>query len=110
MNSLVCRPDRPDHPAAVMRGDDVRAASDSVAFADLIEPDLVGLEGSSRLTRLLSAQAAQLLRPMALRVPVCSFEAVCRAVQAELASASCFRRVDEPARAARRRRGCRWRS
>ena len=84
VNSLVCRPYRHVHPAAVMRSDAVQAASDSVAFADLIERDLLGLEGSSTLTRLLSAQAAQPLRPMALRVQVRSFEAVCRAVEAKL--------------------------
>jgi DNA-binding transcriptional LysR family regulator len=44
----------------------------------------VGLEGGSTLTRLLEAQAAVLLRPMALRVQVRSFEAVCRAVEAKL--------------------------
>jgi len=36
------------------------------------------------LTRLLTEQAAQHMRPMALRVQVRSFEAVCRAVQAQL--------------------------
>jgi DNA-binding transcriptional LysR family regulator len=44
----------------------------------------VGLEGSSTLTRLLTAQASSQLRPMALRVQVRSFEAVCRAVEAQL--------------------------
>ena len=53
-------------------------------FAELLERDLVGLEGGSTLTRLLEAQAALLLRPMALRVQVRSFEAVCRAVEARL--------------------------
>jgi DNA-binding transcriptional LysR family regulator len=55
-----------------------------VAFEDLLERDLVGLEGSSTLTRLLIAQASNLMRPMALRVQVRSFEAVCRAVEAQL--------------------------
>ena len=62
----------------------MRSPASSVAFADLLERDLVGLEGSSTLTRLLTAHAAQLLRPMALRVQVKSFEAVCRAVEARL--------------------------
>lgn len=46
--------------------------------------DLVGLESSSALMRLLQTQAAQLLRPMALRVQMRSVEAVCRAVPARL--------------------------
>jgi DNA-binding transcriptional LysR family regulator len=44
----------------------------------------VGLEGGSSLTRLITAQATHEMRPMALRVQVRSFEAVCRAVEAEL--------------------------
>lgn len=80
---LWCRPYRHDRLAAVMRADEA-PPGDTVAFADLLERDLVGLEGSSTLTRLLTAQAAQQLRPMALRVQVRSFEAVCRAVEARL--------------------------
>ena len=82
-NGLWCRPYRRDRLAAVLRRDDPLDGPEA-AFADLIERDLVGLEGSSTLTRLLTAQAAGLMRPMALRVQVRSFEAVCRAVQAEL--------------------------
>ena len=80
---LWCRPYRSDHLAAVLRDDDVLRGT-AIAFADLLERDLVGLEGSSTLTRLLTAQAAQQMRPMALRVQVRSFEAVCRAVEARL--------------------------
>lgn len=80
---LVCRPYRHDQLAAVLRRDDTLAGR-PVAFADLLERDLVGLEGGSTLTRLLAAQAAELQRPIALRVQVRSFEAVCRAVEARL--------------------------
>ncbi|MEY5099403.1 MAG: HTH-type transcriptional regulator GltC [Pseudomonadota bacterium] len=83
VDGLWCRPYRSDRLAAVMRADDALDGT-TVAFADLLERDLVGLEGNSTLTRLLTAQAAQHLRPMALRVQVRSFEAVCRAVQARL--------------------------
>jgi DNA-binding transcriptional LysR family regulator len=82
-SGLWCRPYRHDRLAAVLRRDDPLDAQ-AVAFADLIERDLVGLEAGSTLTRLLTAQAAELMRPMALRVQVRSFEAVCRAVQAQL--------------------------
>ncbi len=75
---------RHDQLAAVMCKDDELGARSPLAFADVLERDLVGLEGSSTLTRLLEAHAAQLMRPMALRVQVRSFEAVCRAVEARL--------------------------
>ncbi|MFW2357249.1 LysR family transcriptional regulator [Hydrogenophaga sp.] len=55
-----------------------------VFFSDLLEHDMVGLEGGSTLTRLLEARATELMKPMALRVQVRSFEAVCRAVEAGL--------------------------
>ena len=80
---LHCRSYRRDQLAAVLRSDDEMAGA-PVAFADLLERDLVGLEGGSTLTRLLTAQAATLQRPIALRVQVRSFEAVCRAVEARL--------------------------
>lgn len=80
---LWVRPYRSDQLAAVMRADDPLDGR-QLAFADLLERDLVGLEGGSTLTRLLTAQAAQQMRPMALRVQVRSFEAVCRAVEARL--------------------------
>ena len=83
VQGLASRPYRSDHLAAVMRQDEP-LGGDAIAFADLLEHDLVGLEGSSTLTRLLTAQASTQVRPMALRVQVRSFEAVCRAVEAQL--------------------------
>lgn len=83
VGGLWCRPYRSDRLAAILPADDP-LDGESVAFTDLLERDLVGLEGGSTLTRLLAAQAARHLRPMALRVQVRSFEAVCRAVQAGL--------------------------
>ncbi len=83
IGGLWCRPYRNDRLAAILPADDV-LSGENVAFEELLERDLVGLEGSSTLTRLLTAQATQALRPMALRVQVRSFEAVCRAVVARL--------------------------
>lgn len=74
---------RHDQLAAVLREDDAQEGS-CIAFTDLLERDLVALEGSSTLTRLLESHAAGLMRPIALRVQVRSFEAVCRAVDARL--------------------------
>jgi DNA-binding transcriptional LysR family regulator len=83
LSGLWHRPYRSDRLAAVMRRDDP-LEGDSIAFAELLDRDLVGLEGGSTLTRLLAAQATEQVRPMALRVQVRSFEAVCRAVEARL--------------------------
>jgi DNA-binding transcriptional LysR family regulator len=80
---LWCRPYRTDRLAAVLRADDPLQAQE-VAFTELLDRDLVGLEGGSTLTRLVTAQAARLMKPMALRVQVRSFEAVCRAIEAGL--------------------------
>ncbi len=80
---LWSRPYRNDRLAAILPADDP-LDGEAVAFEELLERDLVGLEGSSTLTRLLTAQATQAMRPMALRVQVRSFEAVCRAVVARL--------------------------
>jgi DNA-binding transcriptional LysR family regulator len=81
VTGLWVRPYRSDQLAAVLRDDDPNCG-DQLSFTDLLERDLVGLEGGSTLTRLLEAQAASLMQPMALRVQVRSFEAVCRAVEA----------------------------
>jgi DNA-binding transcriptional LysR family regulator len=83
LGGLVSRPYRHDQLAAVLPRDDPLAAG-PVRFEDLLERDLVGLEGGTTLTRLLSTQAAALQRPIALRVQVRSFEAVCRVVEARL--------------------------
>jgi DNA-binding transcriptional LysR family regulator len=83
LSGLWHQPYRSDRLAAVLRASDP-LQGDSISFAELLERDLVGLEGGSTLTRLITAQATQAMRPMALRVQVRSFEAVCRAVEAEL--------------------------
>lgn len=55
-----------------------------VYFADLLEHDLVVLEEDSTITRSLKEHAAELMKPITLRVQVRSFEAACRAVEAGL--------------------------
>lgn len=77
-------PYRQDQLAAVLRQGDLLGARQPLGFADLLERDIVGLESGSALTRLLAQEAARLLRAMAMRVQVRSFEAVCRAVEAGL--------------------------
>ncbi len=53
----------------------------AVAFADVLEHDLVGLDRTSALTRFLADKAARTGRPMRLRVQLRSFDAVCRLVE-----------------------------
>lgn len=79
---LATLPYRHDQLAAV--APPKLALPERVTFSDLLDHDLVGLEGGSSLTRLLEAHATGLMKPMALRVQVRSFEAVCRAVEAGL--------------------------
>jgi DNA-binding transcriptional LysR family regulator len=62
-----CAPYRSDQLAAVMPKRDTTPGK-SVAFVDLLERDLVGLEAGSTLTALLTAHAAQQGHSMALRV------------------------------------------
>ena len=83
VQGLWVKPYRNDQLAAVLKANDVLNVK-SVEFSELLERDLIGLEAGSTLTRLLTEKAAQFMHPMALRVQVRSFEAVCRAVQAEL--------------------------
>ncbi|NBQ91535.1 MAG: LysR family transcriptional regulator [Betaproteobacteria bacterium] len=83
VSGLHVQPYRGDQLAAVVREDDA-VPTDGLTFADLLDRDLIGLEGTSTLTRLLADQAALMMRAMVLRVQVRSFEAVCRAVEARL--------------------------
>ena len=76
-------PYRQDRLCAVVRQDDAFNGLE-MSFIDLLERDLVGLEGNTSLTRLLEAQASQLHHRMALRVQVRSFDAVCRSIEAGL--------------------------
>ena len=62
----------PAHPIANRR---------AVAFAEVLDHDLVGLDRSSALQRFLSAKAAALGRTTRLRVQLRSFDGVCRLVE-----------------------------
>jgi DNA-binding transcriptional LysR family regulator len=83
VQGLHAVPYRGDQLAAIVRHDE-DLPTQGLRFEDLLDRDLIGLEGSSALTRLLAAQAAQLMRAMVLRVQVRSFDAACRAVEARL--------------------------
>ena len=53
-------------------------------FVDVLDDDLIALESSSAMMRLLTEQAVIAERTLHLRAEVRSFEAVCRMVQAGL--------------------------
>src|SRR4051812_34693466 len=56
----------------------------SLAFAELLDHDMVGLESSTVISQILLREAARAGRPLRLRVQVKSFDVVARLVQAGL--------------------------
>lgn len=78
---LASFPYRKDRLVAVVpRGHELRARK--VPFAQILKYDLVGLDGTAAMMRLLGSAAAEAQQPMRLRIQVKSFEAVCKLVQA----------------------------
>ncbi len=80
---LRCRPYRADQLVAVVpRGHPLRGRR--ARFADLLDYDLVGLEGNTAMSQLLEDAAVGAGKPLRLRIQVKSFEAVCRMIEAGL--------------------------
>jgi DNA-binding transcriptional LysR family regulator len=79
--ALETYPFRQDRFVAVAAIGHPLGSAASVAFADVLEHDLVGLDRTSALTRFLADKAARTGRPMRLRVQLRSFDAVCRLVE-----------------------------
>jgi DNA-binding transcriptional LysR family regulator len=75
---------RTDRIAIVMPESHPLAKVAQMKFADVLEDDLIALESSASMMRLLAEQAVIEERTLHLRVQVRSFEAVCRMVQAGL--------------------------
>lgn len=73
-----------DHIAVVMRADHPLASVPHLRFDDVLEDDLVALEGGSSMMRLVAEQAVIAHRTLQLRAEMRSFEAVCRMVQVGL--------------------------
>ncbi len=70
-----------DRIAVVMPIEHRLARAPKMSFNDVLEEDLVALEGGSSMMRLLAQQAVIAEKTLQLRVEVRSFEAVCRMVQ-----------------------------
>lgn len=81
---LETRNYRTDRIAVVMRASHPLASVPEMKFADVLDDDLIALESSASMMRLLTEQAVIEERTLQLRVQVRSFEAVCRMVQAGL--------------------------
>lgn len=80
---LISFPYKRDQLVAVVpRGHEFRARK--APFVRLLKYDLVGLDSSAAMMRLLSSAALQAEQPLRLRMQVMSFEAVCKLVQAGL--------------------------
>ena len=78
LTSFVYKTDR--LVAVVPRNHEVRVRK--TAFVELLKYDLVGLDSSAAMMRLLAAAASHSEQPLRLRMQVRSFEAVCKLVQA----------------------------
>jgi DNA-binding transcriptional LysR family regulator len=81
VGALQTFPFRSDRFVVVTSADHPLAARASVAFAQVLDHDFVGLERSSSLQRFLAAKAAREGRPFRLRVQLRSFDGVCRLVE-----------------------------
>ncbi|NEU11925.1 LysR family transcriptional regulator [Methylobacterium sp. BTF04] len=80
--TLETYPFRQDRFVVVVSDRHAFAGRDGVAFAEVLDHDLVGLDRTSALTRFLADKAARTGRPpMRLRVQLRSFDAVCRLVE-----------------------------
>ncbi|MBO9642316.1 MAG: LysR family transcriptional regulator [Pseudacidovorax sp.] len=71
-----------DRIAVIMPAGHPLAQAPEMRFTDVLDDDLIALEGNSSMMRLLTAQAVIAERLLQVRVEVRSFEAVCRMVQA----------------------------
>jgi molybdate transport repressor ModE-like protein len=74
-------PFRSDRFVVVVAKDHPLAARDEIAFADVLDYDIVGLDRASALQRFLESKATRVGKPLRLRVQLRSFDAVCRLVE-----------------------------
>lgn len=78
---LMTFPFRSDRFVLVVSSDHPLARRDSIAFADVLDYDFVGLDRASALQRFLADKASRIGRPLKLRVQLRSFDGVCRLVE-----------------------------
>jgi DNA-binding transcriptional LysR family regulator len=78
---LTTFPYQSDRFVLVVARDHALARRKTIAFAEVLDHDFVGLDRASALQRFLADKAARLGRPLRLRVQLRSFDAVCRLVE-----------------------------
>ncbi len=81
VSGLEVFPFRADRFVLVTAPNHPLAASSTIAFADVLDFDFVGLDSASSLQRFLSDKADRIGRRLRLRVQLRSFDAVCRLVE-----------------------------
>ncbi|CAD6549598.1 LysR family transcriptional regulator [Paraburkholderia metrosideri] len=86
---------RRDSLMVVMRDDHQLAARQSVAFAETLDGDHVGLHAASSINARTHMAARQAGKPLRLRIHVPGFDAVCRMVQAGMGVGVLPRKVYE---------------
>jgi DNA-binding transcriptional LysR family regulator len=74
-------PFREDRFVLVVARDHALAGRRDIAFEEVLDHDLVGLDRASALQRFLTGKAARIGKPLRLRVQLRSFDAVCRLVE-----------------------------
>jgi len=79
--SLETFPFRRDRFVLVVARDHPFAKQRSIAFAQVLDHDFVGLDRASALQRFLADKATRAGQPLRLRVQLRSFDAVCRLVE-----------------------------
>ena len=81
VGGLTTYPFRSDRFVLVVAKDHPLARRAKVEFADVLDHDFVGLDRASAIQRFLGSKAANIGRPLKLRVQLRSFDAVCRLVE-----------------------------
>jgi len=81
---LALRPYRTYRIGVVCRPDHPLVSGASVSYTDVLDHNVVSLESESQMMHTLFEHAVLANKPLALRVQVRSFEAICRLVQAGL--------------------------
>jgi molybdate transport repressor ModE-like protein len=79
---LVTLPYHMDELVVVVPADHALAENASVAFADTIDYDYVGLPAATSLASRLQEESARIQKTIRLRIQVRSFDAICRMVAA----------------------------
>jgi DNA-binding transcriptional LysR family regulator len=81
LSTLETYPFRRDRFVLVVGRDHPLARRRKIAFAEVLDHDLVGLDRASALQRFLADKATRAGRPLRLRIQLRSFDGVCRLVE-----------------------------